>query len=138
MGLVIDTSALVAVERSDSRTFEARLAAIADERLVIAAVGYAELLVGVHLADSPSRARRRRDRIEALVSVCPVVDFNGEVAAVWAEAFAELRRRGATLPANDLAIAATALYLDFGVLVGPNDERHFRAVPGLRCEVWRE
>jgi predicted nucleic acid-binding protein len=38
------------------------------------------------------------------------------------------------IPSNDLAVAATALHLDFGVLVGPKDERHFRRVPQLRCE----
>lgn len=34
--------------------------------------------------------------------------------------------------ANDLAVAATATHLGFTVLVGPSDERRFRAVPGLR------
>jgi hypothetical protein len=32
-------------------------------------------------------------------------------------------------------VAATAFHLGFGVLVGPRDEEHFRAVPGLRVEV---
>ena len=35
------------------------------------------------------------------------------------------------IPGNDLMVAATALQLGFGVLVGPQDERHFRAVPKL-------
>lgn len=39
------------------------------------------------------------------------------------------------IPANDRVVAATALDLDFGVLVGPDDERHFGRVPSLRCEV---
>jgi hypothetical protein len=30
------------------------------------------------------------------------------------------------------AVAASAVYLGFGVLVGPADEQHFRRVPGLR------
>jgi predicted nucleic acid-binding protein len=49
-----------------------------------------------------------------------------------------LSRSGRTVPANDLAVAATALYLDFGVLVGPSDERHFRQVEGLRVEILQE
>ena len=52
----------------------------------------------------------------------------------WAELFATLSRRGRLIPANDLAVAATALHLGFGVLVGPQDEAHFRSVPGLRVE----
>ena len=37
--------------------------------------------------------------------------------------------------ALDLAVAAIALQLGFGVLVGPNGEAHFRRVEGLRVEV---
>ncbi len=39
------------------------------------------------------------------------------------------------MPSNDLAVAATAKRLDFGVLVGPSDERHFKSVEGLRVEI---
>ena len=50
----------------------------------------------------------------------------------WAELFATLSRAGQLIPANDLAVAATARALDFGVLVGEQDEQHFRPVPDLR------
>jgi len=49
--------------------------------------------------------------------------------------YARLSRRGRLIPSNDLAVAATALDLGFGVLVGPTGEAHFRAVPGLRVVV---
>jgi len=39
------------------------------------------------------------------------------------------------IPSNDLCVAATALHLDFGVLVGPREEGRFRRVPVLRVEV---
>jgi predicted nucleic acid-binding protein len=57
------------------------------------------------------------------------------IAAHWADIFTELRRAGSAIPSNDLAVAATARHLDFGVLVGPRDEDHFRRAPGLRVEV---
>lgn len=72
--------------------------------------------------------------MEALVAAAGIVDFGEEVAARWAELFATLSRRGRMIPSNDLSVAATALYLDFGVLVGPADEDHFRRVPALRVE----
>ncbi len=40
-------------------------------------------------------------------------------------------RQGRLIPANDLAVAATAFHLGYGVLVGPRDEAHFRRVQGL-------
>jgi predicted nucleic acid-binding protein len=44
----------------------------------------------------------------------------------------DLERAGARIRANDLAVAATAVHFDFGVLVGREDDQHFRRVPGLR------
>ena len=64
----------------------------------------------------------------------PVVPFGPGAAERWAEIFAALQRAGTPIPANDLVVAATALELDFGVLVGPRDEVHFRRVTGLRVE----
>ncbi|MGH7318482.1 MAG: PIN domain-containing protein [Candidatus Rokuibacteriota bacterium] len=136
MGLVIDTSALVAVERA-SALWEEALASFRDEPAALPAIVCAELLTGVHLAQSAARAASRRAKIHALLAKIPVVDFSLAVAERWAELFTTLSRRGQPIPANDLAVAATALHLDFGVLVGPRDEAHFRSVPALRVEVLR-
>lgn len=105
-----------------------------DETVVLPAIVYAELLVGASLADTPRRAASRRARIAALTSTVPVVDFDTEVAERWADLFATLSREGRLIPANDIAVAATALHLGFGVVVGPRDEAHFRRVPRLRVE----
>ena len=133
MGLVIDTSALVTLERAGSR-WEHLLSACAAEPLVMPAIVYAEILVGVFLADSAERATRRRARLDALADIVPIAEFDRQVAAVWADLFAKLSGAGTVIPANDLAVAATALHLGYGVCVGPADERHFRSVPGLRVE----
>ena len=134
MGLVIDTSALVTLERS-ARPWEAGLEAALGEPAALPAIVYAELLCGVHLAAGPARAAKRRARSDALVAVAPIVEFGQSVAEHWADLFAHLSKRGRMIPSNDLAVAATAQALDFGVLVGPRDERHFREVAGLRVVV---
>lgn len=131
MGLVIDTSALVALERSDADWSNA----LPDEPAVVAAVVYAELLVGVQMADSRKRAASRRAKIDALLATVPLVDFGLAQAERWAVLFSQLSRAGTLIPANDLVVAATALELDYGVLVGPADEAHFRRVPKLRVVV---
>lgn len=134
MGLLIDTSALVALERG-SASWGAALEVLGEEPVAIPAIVYAELLAGVELADNPVRAAARRAKIEAVVARVPVVDFGAGAAGRWAAVFALLQRTGSLIPANDLAVAATALHLGFGVLVGPSDESHFRRVPELRVEV---
>ena len=133
MGLVIDTSALVTLERAGSR-WGHLVSSFAAEPLAMPAIVYAEILVGVVLADSTERAARRRARLDALADLVPIVEFDRQVAAVWADVFATLSRAETMIPANDLAVAATALHLDYGVCVGPADERHFRTVPGLRVQ----
>jgi predicted nucleic acid-binding protein len=134
VGLVLDTSALIALERSNASLEEA-LGDAASEPAVTPAIVYAELQVGVLLADTRSRAASRRARIEALVSRCPIVEFDRAIAERWAGLFAELSRGRHLIPANDLAVAATALHLDFDVLAGPDGEEHFARVGGLRCRV---
>ncbi|MGH7267196.1 MAG: PIN domain-containing protein, partial [Candidatus Rokuibacteriota bacterium] len=107
MGLVIDTSALVAMERA-SVGWEEALAAVANEPTALPAIVYAELLVGARLAESAARAANRLAKIEALVSRFPLIEFGGEIARHWADLFATLSRQGGLIPANDLAVAATA------------------------------
>lgn len=131
MGLVVDTSALVALERSAGDWSDT----LPDEPGVIAAIVYAELLVGVKMADSRRRAAARRAKIDALLATMPIVEFGQAQAERWADLYARLSRSGKLIPANDLAVAATALELEYGVLVGPVDEAHFRRVPNLRVVV---
>jgi predicted nucleic acid-binding protein len=134
VGLVIDTSALVDFERRGA-SWEESLVAAVEEGAALPAIVCAELLVGVHLAGAPERAARRRTQINALLTRVPVAPFGAPTAEQWAQLFSELSQSGSLIPQNDLAVAATARELGFGVLVGSNDEAHFRRVPGLRVEV---
>jgi predicted nucleic acid-binding protein len=86
---------------------------------------------------SSHRSRRRASdyRRRNLTLRIPIVEFDAAIAEEWARLFAALSRRGQLIPSNDLAVAATARHLGFGVLVGPSGERHFRRVSGLRVEM---
>jgi predicted nucleic acid-binding protein len=126
----------VAVERAGT-TWDGLLDEMREEAVALPAIVYGEMLVGVQLAPTRAQATRRRAKIAALVAAVPLLDFSGSTAEHWAELFAGMSRRGELIPANDLAVAATALQLGFGVLVGPLGEQHFRRVPGLRVETLR-
>jgi tRNA(fMet)-specific endonuclease VapC len=133
MGLLIDTSALVSLERAEGNW----IAKLPDEPTAVASIVIAELMVGAKMADSRKRAASRRAKIDTLIATLPVVDFGLAEAERWAGLFAELSRAGHLIPANDLIVAATALERGFGVLVGPAAEMHFRRVPRLRVQVLR-
>jgi predicted nucleic acid-binding protein len=130
VGLVIDTSAFIALERAPADWRNA-----VPEPAAIPAIVCAEILVGVRMADTRRRAATRRAMFDTLLETVPVVDFRSREAERWATLYAQLSRRGGLIPANDLAVAATALELEYGVLVGPDDEAHFRRVPNLRVVV---
>jgi predicted nucleic acid-binding protein len=112
------------------------IASHAGEEIALPAIVYAELMVGHGVGRTAARARRRQG-IDALVDAVAIIDFGRAIAERWAALFAELTRSGRSIPSSDMAVAATGLHLSFGVLVGPADETHFRAVPGLRVEVLR-
>jgi len=99
--------------------------------LALPSIVLAELLAGVRSADTPERAARRQAKIDALTERVETIAFDEHVAPRWAALFVELRRAGRPVPSNDLIVAATALHLGFGVLVGPSGDAHFRDVPGL-------
>ncbi len=133
MAIVLDTSALVELERSLDR--EEPLAAFADEVVIIPAIVWAEALIGARLADSPRRAARRRAHLEAIRLQTEIETFTPEIAEHYADIYAELAEAGSQIPQNDIAVAATCRFLECGVLVGPNDEEHFRRVRGLDVRV---
>lgn len=133
MGLILDTSALIALERSMGS--ENPRALDPTEAYVLPAIVWAEALVGVRMAPDAARAARRLARLEAIRRITGIEDFTPVTAEHYADIFAELSRSGKLIPQNDIAVAATARTLGFGVLVGPADETHFRAVSGLDVQV---
>jgi len=141
VGLVIDTSALVEVERglqiNLEQEWQRRLQSLAAEPVVVPPIVLAEMRAGAALADTPAREAARRARIEAMLAHVPLADFDAATAETWGGLFAELSRQGSLIPANDLTVAGAARRLGYGVLVGAADERHFRKVPGLRVEILR-
>lgn len=133
MAVVLDTSALVELERSLDR--EEPPASLADDAVVIPAIVWAEALIGARLAGSAPRAARRRAHLEAIRLQTEIEPFTPEIAEHYADIYAELSQIGLLIPQNDIAVAATCRALECGVLVGPNDEEHFRRVRGLEVHV---
>ena len=133
MGFVLDTSALIALERAQSagRTQELPL----DDEIVVPAVVWSEALSGVRMAGSATRASRRRGFLEAIRLRTGIEPFTAETAEHYADIYAELSAQGTLIPQNDIAVAATARALSFGVMVGPADEAHFRRVADIRITV---
>ena len=132
MGVLIDSSVLIAAERNDL-DLEAILAQSGDEALSVAAITVAEVLYGVHRLGGLRRlhAQQFADR---WLAVLPVVAFDLETAAVHATLAVDLGRQGLPMGAHDLIIAATAVRL--GYAVATRDRRGFARIEGLDVEYW--
>lgn len=102
--LILDTGALIALERADPRPGEP---VEDDAHVAISAVTAAELLVGVELADEAHRDRRRAF-VEGVLERVEILAFGLTVARHHAQLLARVRRVGRPRVAHDLQIAATA------------------------------
>ena len=73
-------------------------------------------------------------RFEALLARVPPAAFEAPADRLYAELRWQLERRGSSIGANDMLIAAHALALDCTLVTA--NEREFRRVPGLKVENW--
>ena len=133
MGLLIDSSVLIAVERGELEAGVVAAAAGPDEPVAIAAITASELLHGVHRLSGARRVRAER-MVSGWLEALPVIPFDLGVARVHATLAAQHRRRGRPVGSHDLMIAATAVHLDYRVAT--QDRRSFARIDGLAVEYW--
>ncbi len=128
MGLMVDTNVFIRFEKS-GKAIDLSFWDPA-ERVYASVVTVAELLMGVHRANTEERKRRRSIFVEAVISGVEVLDFTIGAARIHAEIYADLAKMGQMIGAHDLIIAATARHHDLSLLTHNVDE--FSRVPGLR------
>lgn len=127
---MLDTNAVSAFMRGDSRRLDERLAEIGPERLLLSAVSYGETLYG--LSHNPG-AKRLWAAAEHLFGLATIIDWTADTARRYGALRAEMRRVGKALQPLDMLIAVHALEAG-SVLV--SSDRAFGHVPGLTVEDW--
>lgn len=128
MGLILDTSILVAAERKrfDFKSFI--LAEAPSENYYISIITVSELLHGVYRASGKRRVRRNAF-VEAIIQKTPILQFDLSIARFHAELSANLETSGFRIGAHDLIIAATCLR--FNYKIATLNEKEFERVDGL-------
>src|SRR4051812_43868412 len=99
MGIVVDTSLLIASERGRFN-MESLLRQHASDQWYISAITASELLVGVHRARSDLRAERTA-HVESVFARFFVLAFDLEAARLHAEISAMLRVQGTPVGQHD-------------------------------------
>ena len=132
MGLLLDSSVLIAAERKGSNARQA-LSEIArqasGEDVAVSVVTLMELAHGAARADSPERKARRWQFLQEVTAAVPVHSVTLPVALRAGQIDGENTAKGVRLALGDLLIGVTALEL--GYRVGTGNVRHFSMVPGL-------
>jgi predicted nucleic acid-binding protein len=131
MGIILDTSVLIEAERQeliiDKFTGNRK-----EELFGLSVISVAELLNGVHRADSTKRRLKRSAYVEKIIELFPVYSFEISIARIYSELWADLSRKGTQIGAHDLIIGSTALSLGFSVATF--NLRHFERIEGLKVE----
>lgn len=119
--LILDTGVLVSVERG-----RLDLAAVvgAEDDITIPVVAVAELVAGVHLADTDARRATRRAFLDGILQVVPTDEYTAEVGEHYGPLLAHTRRLGQPRGAHDLIIAATARATGRTILTTDKDARY--------------
>lgn len=132
MGLILDSSVLVAAERrgQNARQMLASIrVSVGETDVALSVVGLIELAHGAARADSPQRKTQRHQFIQELLTALPIHAVSVPIALRAGQMDGENQAKGVRLPLADLLIGVTALELGYGVATA--NLRHFRLIPGL-------
>jgi predicted nucleic acid-binding protein len=131
MGVLIDTSILVAWERAAKTGTPASFDPTSG-RYYVSVVTMSELLVGAERG-RPDRRAERALFAESVLTDVVVLGIDGDIARIHARLMAMMLNAGRQTATHDLWIAATALHYDFEVWT--HDAHSFPYVPALRMKL---
>lgn len=133
MGLVLDSSVLIAAERQAKAVSELLVTfqrEHGETEIVLSSISVIELEHGLHRANTAELIRKRRDYLDSVFAAIPVEPFTHEMAQLAARIDAEAKKGGSVIPFPDLLIGVTALH--FGCAIATRNPRHFQMIPGLK------
>ncbi|MHB8735150.1 MAG: PIN domain-containing protein [Terriglobales bacterium] len=132
MGLILDSSVLVAAERQGKNARQMLTgvyATISDTEIAISVITLIELAHGAARADTPERKAKRQQFIQELLFALPIHPVTVSLALRTGQLDGENQARGIRISLSDLLIGMTALELGYSVATA--NVRHFRLISGL-------
>lgn len=132
MGLILDSSVIIAAERAGGtveQLIERIIATIGDQEAALSAIGLTELVHGIYRAQTAAQRTRRESFLNELLADLTVYPYTKDTALLAGKLDGEQQAQGVIIPFPDLLIGATALSLGYSVLTA--NLRHFKSIPGL-------
>ena len=132
MGLILDTSILIASERR-GESIEDILRYVRTSNgevdIALSAVSVVELTHGIYRAKTEVQRERRRVFAEGVFQDLIVHPVSLEIARLAGKIEGEQAAQGIAIAFEDLVIGCTALHLGFDVAT--LNVKHFKLIPGL-------
>ena len=132
MGLILDSSLLIAAERKGRTAYEILESVgvqAGDPEIALSVVTVLELAHGIARADTVTRRAARQKFLDDLLIGLPVHPVTVPVALRAGRIDGQLQARGVRVALADLLIGTTALVLGHAVATG--NPRHFEMIPEL-------
>ena len=128
---MFDTNIYLYASKGSFPALERKLPSLKKGEACISIITLGELL---HGAEKSIEKVSSLAAIRATITFLPVMPINESVATQYAEIRTCLERKGTSISANDLWIAAHALTENLTLVT--NNEREFKRVPKLKIENW--
>ncbi len=136
MGLIIDTSVIIAAERRSldaAHVVGSVQSTIGEQEIAISVVTLIELAHGAARADTAARKSAKDAFIADLMRGVPAISISPAIALRAGALDGQTQRVGVRIPLSDLLIAVTAMEMGYAILTA--NPRHFNLVPGLSVRI---
>ena len=128
---LLDTDTFVYIRRGRPESARSRFERLRPGEAFLSVITYGELRYGIQKKKMGPEPLLRLEELTQLIQVQPL---QLGVAGIYGEIRAGLSAKGELIGANDLWIAAHALFM--GLILVTNNEREFKRVPNLKVENW--
>ena len=132
MGIVLDTSVLIAGERRGEGVqaiIQRVLTTHGEQDAALSVVTLVELTHGIYRARTDADRERRRAFTQELRRDVAVIPVTAEIAELAGRIEGEQAALGISIAFEDLLIGATALHMNYAVVT--LNLRHFQMIPSL-------
>jgi len=128
---LLDTNICIYIIKKRPPEVLERLVSLDPEEVGVSSITVAELEYGVAKS---SRPRQNQEALLNFLAPLQILAFDDQAAQHYGKIRAYLERKGQTIGAMDLLIAAHARSLSLTLVT--NNEKEFSRVPGLTVENW--
>lgn len=128
---LLDTNICIYILKKKPPTVIKKFESLTIGEVAMSVITYGELIYGAHKSNNPKKALTN---LEVLQSYIPALPLPINACECYGKIRSNLSKKGITIGANDLWIAAHAKALDITLVT--NNQKEFKRIAGLSLTNW--